>query len=55
MAMAIRDCTLKRFARPAGSGCSDPNGEKWIASRLLVDQVRQRRDALRFAVQGIRN
>ena len=31
------------------------NGEKWIASSLVVDQLRQRFGALRFAVERIGN
>src|SRR5271156_6256098 len=34
-----------------GERRNELNGEKWIASSLVMDQFRQRSDALRFAAQ----
>ena len=43
------------MSRPSSASVrNELNREEWIARRLLVDQFRQRRGALRFAVKGIR-
>jgi hypothetical protein len=50
-----RCAMIEGESRLLGKRRHELDGEKWIASRLLVHQVRQRSDSVSFAMKGIRD